>query len=222
MITSSRPNRLRKLGLGGKSKGWLLSQIFGGCSLWVASFGSSRCCLARKEVSPMVVHPCLNRMENMGWNHYLRPADVGKDWTLLSLPVQYKYCTGNCQSVQSFAYIGWWLAKVPSKESQIALAISESAGEPQTLLRDSGISDGRIIFSLFVPQAAPQGCYGYLPAAPCCLGKIFRCKGKKPLPGGLGIHCQQAEIFLMIGIMSVFLAVVNEAFRLPCASRLPF
>ena len=30
------------------------------------------------------------------------------------------------------------------------------------------------------------------------LGMIFRCKGMKPLSDGLGIHCQQAEIFLII------------------------
>ena len=60
------------------------------------------------------------RWKIVGRNHNQAPADVGKVWTLLSLPVQYKYCTGNCQSVHTFAYIGWWLAKVPSIESQIA------------------------------------------------------------------------------------------------------
>lgn len=60
------------------------------------------------------------RWKIVGRNHNQAPADVGKVWTLLSLPVQYKYCTGNYQSVHTFAYIGWWLAKVPSIESQIA------------------------------------------------------------------------------------------------------
>jgi hypothetical protein len=88
----------------------------------------------------------------VGRNHNQAPADVGKVWTLLSLPVQYKYCTGNCQSVHTFAYIGWWLAKVPSIESQIAWAISESADKPQTLLRDIGITDGRIWLASFSYQ----------------------------------------------------------------------
>ena len=62
---------------------------------------------------------CPYRWKIVGRNHNQAPADVGKVWKLLSLPVQYKYCTGNCQSVHTFAYIGWWLAKVPSIESQI-------------------------------------------------------------------------------------------------------
>ena len=66
----------------------------------------------------IILCPYLRKI--VGRNHNQAPADVGKVWTLLSLPVQYKYCTGNCQSVHTFAYIGWWLAKVPSIESQIA------------------------------------------------------------------------------------------------------
>ena len=51
----------------------------------------------------------------------------------------------------------------------------------------------------FVPKAAPQGllrwhCQPLL----AVLGKIFRCEGMKPLSDGLGIHCPQAEIFLII------------------------
>ena len=40
------------------------------------------------------------------------------------------------------------LAKFPSKGRPNSLAISESAGKPQTLLRDSGIADGQSFFSL--------------------------------------------------------------------------
>jgi len=40
------------------------------------------------------------------------------------------------------------LAKFPSWERPNSRAISESADEPQTLLRDSGIADGQSFFSL--------------------------------------------------------------------------
>jgi len=48
---------------------------------------------------------------------------------------------------------------------------------------------------------------------------IFRCKGNVPPSDGLGIHCQQAEIFLLATAKSVFQAVGNVTFRLPCDGR---
>ncbi len=47
------------------------------------------------------------------------------------------------------AYIGWMLAKFPSRGRPNSQAISESADKPQTLLRDSGIADGQSLLSLF-------------------------------------------------------------------------
>ncbi len=83
-----------------------------------------------------------------------------------------------------------WLA------ARVALLweMTHLCSNPQTVGRGSARR-----FPIIVPKAAPQGvlrwhCQPLL----AVLGKIFRCKGMKPLSDGLGIHCQQAEIFLII------------------------
>ena len=158
------------------------------------------------------------------------------------------------------AYIGWMLAKFPSRGRPNSRAISESADEPQTLLRDSGIADGQSFFSLLawenwsspkavavvmsarvrtsllpplspsvqgrtevrviepLPTCAAGLLHGWIvrwPMTHLCRnpqtvgrgsarllrkgrGMSGQCKGNVPLSDGLGIHCQQAEIFLII------------------------
>ena len=97
----------------GVGQGFLVS---GGCSLWVASFGSNR------SASPVKRY--------LRWSHILCPLSLG------GLRMFGK--TGG----RNHCPLPLPQAKVPSKGSQIARAISESADEPQTLLRDRGIADG--------------------------------------------------------------------------------
>ena len=98
--------------------------------------------------------------------------------------------TSGSEGHRAIADMFCWLA------ARVALLweMTHLCRNPQTVGRGSARR-----FPVIVPKAAPQGflrwhCQPLL----AVLGKIFRCKGMKPLSDGLGIHCQQAEIFLII------------------------
>ena len=83
--------------------GWLsLLPTSGGCSLWVATFGSNRSASPVKRYRRWSIVLCPYHWEGYGW--------LGRMWdgttthcrcrrlsvsTLLTLSVQYKYCTDN-------------------------------------------------------------------------------------------------------------------------------
>ena len=132
----------------GVGQGFLVS---GGCSLWVASFGSNR------SASPVKRY--------LRWSHILCPLSLGglrmfgKARGTESLPTAAAVSGRSARSLRylcstSIARIthqsaltdglrlaGSWQRFRPM-EAKLHEAISESADEPQTLLRDSGISDG--------------------------------------------------------------------------------
>ena len=139
--------------------GWLfLFNTSGGCSLWVASFGSNH------SASPVKWY--------LRWTHILCSLSWGGLRTAWenrrTEPLPTAAAVGH-QPAHSLRYLcstsiaritdqsaltdGLRLAgsrqRFRPREAKLPRAISESADEPQTLLRDIGISDGHTALCLY-------------------------------------------------------------------------
>ena len=144
------------------------------------------------EVSPMLalffaLYPWKNRSSPKAVSVVMSavPANVTTDTAFA-----FHSGTSGSEGHRAIADMFCWLA------TRVALLweMTHLCRNPQTVGRGFARR-----FPVIVPKAAPQGllrwhCQPLL----AVLGKIFRCKGMKPLSDGLGIHCQQAEIFLII------------------------
>ena len=160
---------------------------------------------------------CPYHWKETGRNHSPRPADVGKA-LLTSAVCRLRFrprSSSHCRPVGRISA----RAALPM--------VDDSACDGNPLTADRGSAGGMTISSFRLPFPVFQwllrkgmrfSCQPLLSV----LGMIFRCKGMKPPSDGLGIHCQQAEIFLLATAKSVFQAVGNVTFRLPCDGRQPF
>lgn len=132
----------------GVGQGFLVS---GGCSLWVASFGSNRSASPVKRYlrwSHILCSLSLEGLQMVWGNRGTEPlptaATVGRR---SAHSLRYLCCTSIARITnQSSLTDGLRLAgsrqRFRPKEAKLHRAISESADEPQTLLRDRGIADG--------------------------------------------------------------------------------
>lgn len=138
----------------GVGQGFLIS---GGCSLWVASFGSNRSASPVKRYlrwSHILCSFSLGELRMVWENRGTEPLPTAAAVSGRSARSLRYLCSTSIARItnQSALTDGLRLAgsrqRFRPKEAKLHGAISESADEPQTLLRDIGISDGHSMICL--------------------------------------------------------------------------
>ena len=122
------------------------------------------------------------------------------DWNMISFPPQ-RYCF-------FYEYVHINAEKCFSENSFMKILLVYTIIQFMQLCRNCSL--WQIAVPIIISNGNPIACEGSGDFSFCLwtpllfVAQIFRCKGMKPSSDGLGFHCQQAKIFLIISWWAYF------------------